>query len=124
MPRDRDALRRDVVDMRRRMLAGHANPTPLFDVKHDPGGMVDVEFAVQYLVLAHAHDHAELTRNARQHRAARASRPTSGLVPAPVAAAAAGAYRDYRRLQHQIRLTGAPHARVDAGRAGAIVAPR
>jgi glutamate-ammonia-ligase adenylyltransferase len=34
-------------------------------------------------------------------------------VPAPVALAAADAYREYRRLQHQIRLTGAPHARVD-----------
>ena len=31
------------------------NPTAAFDLKHDPGGMVDVEFAVQYLVLAHAH---------------------------------------------------------------------
>ena len=49
--------------MRRRMFAGHANPTTLFDVKHDPGGMVDVEFSVQYLVLAHAHDHDQLTRN-------------------------------------------------------------
>ena len=25
-----------------------------FDVKHSEGGMVDVEFVVQYLVLAHA----------------------------------------------------------------------
>ena len=35
-----------------------------------------------------------------------------GLVPAAMAAAAADAYREYRRLQHQIRLTGAAHARV------------
>ena len=34
-------------------------------------------------------------------------------MPAPIAAGAADAYREYRRLQHQIRLTGAPHARVD-----------
>ena len=51
--------------MRARMAAGASvNRTPLFDLKHDPGGMVDIEFAVQYLVLAHAHAHPELTRNA------------------------------------------------------------
>ncbi len=37
-----------------------------------------------------------------------------GLVPVPMAAAAADAYREYRRLQHQIRLTGRRDARVDA----------
>ena len=36
-----------------------------------------------------------------------------GLVPAAIAQRAADAYREYRRLQHQIRLTGAPQARVD-----------
>ena len=46
------------------MLAGHPNPSALFDLKHDAGGMVDVEFSVQYLVLANAHTHGVLTRNA------------------------------------------------------------
>ena len=36
-----------------------------------------------------------------------------GLVAAALAAQVADAYREYRRLQHQVRLTGAPHARVD-----------
>ena len=36
-----------------------------------------------------------------------------GLVPASLAREVADAYRDYRRLQHKVRLTGAPHARVD-----------
>jgi glutamate-ammonia-ligase adenylyltransferase len=36
-----------------------------------------------------------------------------GLIPVPLAHAAAGAYRDYRRQQHQVRLTGARQARVD-----------
>jgi glutamate-ammonia-ligase adenylyltransferase len=111
--------------MRRRMLAGHPNPTPLFDLKHDMGGMVDVEFAVQYLVLAHAHDHEVLTRNLGNIALLRIAGEL-GLVPVPMAAAAANAYRDYRRLQHQIRLTGAPHARVEpephADRRGAVTA--
>ena len=43
-----------------------------------------------------------------------------GLVPAPLAASVAAAYREYRRLQHQIRLQGALLARV----APAAQAPR
>jgi len=125
MPRDRGKLQSDVVDMRRRMLAGHPNPTALFDLKHDSGGMVDIEFSVQYLILAHAHDHDMLTRNAG-NIALLGVAGELGLVPAPIAMAAADAYREYRRLQHKIRLTGAPHARVDpelqAGRRAAVTA--
>jgi glutamate-ammonia-ligase adenylyltransferase len=122
-PRDRAALQTDVIEMRRRMAAGHPNRTALFDLKHDPGGMVDVEFAVQFLVLAHAHDHAQLTRNAGNIALLRMAGDLS-LVPASLAQAVADAYRDFRRLQHQIRLTGAPHARLEpdtqAGRRSAV----
>ena len=112
LPRDAAKLAADVVDMRARMAAGHANPTPDFDLKHDRGGMVDIEFVVQYLVLAHAHRHRELTRNAG-NIALLSIAAQAGLLPAGVASASADAYREYRRLQHQIRMTGAPHARVD-----------
>jgi [glutamine synthetase] adenylyltransferase / [glutamine synthetase]-adenylyl-L-tyrosine phosphorylase len=112
LPRDPAKLAADVVDMRGRMAAEHVNRTPLFDLKHDAGGMVDIEFVVQYLVLAHAHGHPELTRNAGNiallHIAA-----DVGLIGPALAQQAADAYREYRRLQHQIRLTGAPHARVE-----------
>src|SRR6185369_14236342 len=98
--------------MRRRMYAGHPNATPLFDLKHDEGGMVDIEFTVQCLVLGHAHEHATLTRNAGNiallHMAGEL-----GLVPDDLAREVADAYRDYRRLQHKVRLTGAAQARVD-----------
>ena len=53
----------EVQAMRSRMLAGHPNTSGLFDIKHDRGGIVDVEFIVQYLVLGFAHRHAELTGN-------------------------------------------------------------
>jgi glutamate-ammonia-ligase adenylyltransferase len=112
LARDPAKLAADVVEMRRKMLAGHPNPTPQFDLKHDPGGMVDIEFAVQYLVLAHAHAHPSLTRNAGNIALLHLCGEL-GLVPSDVAAAAADAYREYRRLQHQVRLTGAAHARVD-----------
>ena len=115
LPRDRAKLAADVVEMRRRMFDGHPNPGRQFDLKHDPGGMVDIEFAVQYLVLAHAPAHAALTRNAGNiallHMAG-----DLGLAPAGLAGAVADAYRDYRRQQHALRLAGARHARVEPER--------
>ncbi len=112
MARDATQLRAEIVAMRQRMYAGHANPTSLFDLKHDPGGMVDIEFTVQYLVLGNAHRHAALTRNAG-NIALLGMAADLELVPAPLAQAVADAYREYRRLQHQVRLTGAAQARVD-----------
>jgi glutamate-ammonia-ligase adenylyltransferase len=112
LARDPATLAVDVIEMRRKLWHGHPNPTPQFDLKHDPGGMVDVEFAVQYLVLAYAHDHAILTRNAG-NIALLGFCGELGLIAPATAAAAADAYREYRRLQHQIRLQGAAQARVD-----------
>jgi len=111
-PRDLARLAADVNEMRRKMAAGHPNRTALFDVKHDAGGMVDVEFAVQYLVLAHAHEHPSLTANLGNIALLRIAGDLA-LVPPELGLAAADAYREFRRLQHQVRLTGAPHARVE-----------
>jgi glutamate-ammonia-ligase adenylyltransferase len=112
--RDPVKLREDIVAMRRRMHTAHPNRSKLFDLKHDPGGMVDIEFAVQYLVLAHSHSRRELTRNAGNIALLKLSASLM-LVPVDIADAAADAYREYRRLQHQVRLQGAREARVDAG---------
>ena len=49
--------------MRERVDAGHPNRSKLFDLKHDRGGMVDIEFIVQYCVLLHAREDAEFVRN-------------------------------------------------------------
>jgi glutamate-ammonia-ligase adenylyltransferase len=105
-------LAADVVDMRRRMHAAHPNRSAQFDLKHDPGGMVDVEFSVQYLVLAHSRMHPSLTRNAG-NIALLALAADVGLVARHLAVEAADAYRAYRRLQHQVRLQGAREARVE-----------
>jgi [glutamine synthetase] adenylyltransferase / [glutamine synthetase]-adenylyl-L-tyrosine phosphorylase len=113
LPRDMAELRADVMTMRQRMYAAHPNRTMLFDLKHDRGGMVDIEFAVQFLVLAHAHAERELTRNVG-NIALLGMCAQVGLVPADLALAAAAAYREYRRLQHQVRLQGAHEARVEA----------
>lgn len=61
-PRDSLALCREVVDMREKMRAQLAPKAGEIDLKHSPGGLVDIEFLVQYLTLAHAADHPALTR--------------------------------------------------------------
>jgi len=111
MPRERDPLAADVIDMRRRMLEGHPNRSELFDLKHDRGGMVDVEFIVQFLVLAHSNAQPRLLGNlgniALLHIAGEL-----GLVDARLAAEVAGGYRTFRRMQHELRLNNATYARV------------
>jgi glutamate-ammonia-ligase adenylyltransferase len=112
LPREPAKLRAEVLEMRRKMRDGHPNPSALFDLKHDHGGLVDVEFAVQYLVLAHACDHPGLTANigniALLKRCAEL-----GLIAADTAQTAADAYRELRRMQHQAKLQGDETARVD-----------
>jgi glutamate-ammonia-ligase adenylyltransferase len=111
--RDREKLAAEVLAMRQKMHEGHPNRSGLFDLKHDRGAMIDIEFVVQYLVLAHARRHPELTGNlgniALLHMAG-----ALGLVPPDLATGVADAYREYRRLQHRLRLDGAQYARVPA----------
>ncbi len=114
MPRDMAKLAADVLDMRRRMLEGHPNKSGLFDLKHDRGGMVDVEFIVQYLVLAHAHPHPRLLGNLGNIALLRIAGEL-GLIDARLAAEVADGYRHFRKLQHELRLNNAPYARVPAG---------
>ncbi|MEJ2176088.1 MAG: bifunctional glutamine synthetase adenylyltransferase/deadenyltransferase, partial [bacterium] len=110
--RDPGALAKDVLEMREKMHAAHPNRSLLFDLKHDRGGMIDLEFIVQYLVLAHAHAHPELVGNLG-NIALLGMSGALGLIPAPLAARCQDAYRDFRRLQHALRLEGAQYARVE-----------
>lgn len=77
-PRERETLRETVVDMREKMRASLGTPVregadpDAFHTKHDRGGIVDIEFMVQYLMLAYSSEYPELTRwsdNIRQMEA-------------------------------------------------------
>ena len=111
-PREASTLRTEVIAMRARMLDGHPNRSGLFDLKHDRGGMVDIEFVVQTLVLGHAARVPALLDNAGNiallGRAAQA-----GLIDATLARRTADAYRRYRREQHALRLEDLEYARID-----------
>ena len=110
--RDLAKLREEVVAMRQKMIDAHASKSETeFGLKHDPGGIVDVEFIVQYLVLGHAHRHPELTGNLGNIALLRIAGDL-GLIDRQQAEAAGNAYREYRRLQHAKRLTATPKAHI------------
>ncbi len=111
MPRDPAALRSGILKMRNKMLDAHPNTSTLFDIKHDRGGIIDVEFIVQYLILMHAHSHEELTANSG-NLALLKTAAAHGLIDRGQAEAVHAAYRRFRQLQHQLRLAGDRYARI------------
>jgi glutamate-ammonia-ligase adenylyltransferase len=78
-------------------------PAGRFDVKHSEGGMVDAEFAVQYLVLLRAGERRELIPNVGNIALLQRAE-AAGLLPPGVGQQAAAAYRELRRIQHGARL--------------------
>ena len=106
-PRDLPSLLGEVRSMREKVRSAHAVRKGCFDVKHSPGGMMDVEFAVQALVLGHSGSHPELLDDVGNIALLRRAE-AAGLLPAGVGSAAADAYRDLRRAQHRARLDEQP----------------
>ncbi len=110
--RDGDSLAREIVAMREKVRLAHPVRGVVFDVKHSPGGMVDVEFVMQYLVLLHSRTHPELRANTGNINLLRRAE-AAGLLEPGMGEAAAQAYRELRQIQHQARLDEAP-TQVDA----------
>ena len=112
-PRDLEKLREDVLAMRQRMLDSHAsNSEERFDIKQDPGGLIDVEFIVQFLILGHAHTYERLCGNLG-NIALLGIAAELGLIPKELADPVRITYREYRRMQHAFRLDGISGARVE-----------
>ncbi|WP_430231198.1 bifunctional [glutamate--ammonia ligase]-adenylyl-L-tyrosine phosphorylase/[glutamate--ammonia-ligase] adenylyltransferase [Nitrosomonas communis] len=105
--RDLAQLRQDILMMREKMLDAHPNPTTLFDIKHDRGGIIDVEFIVQYLVLGYAHQYPQLTGNIGNIALLKLASEL-GLIPAETAQQVWTGYREFRRMQHRLRLNAGP----------------
>ncbi|QWD79522.1 bifunctional [glutamate--ammonia ligase]-adenylyl-L-tyrosine phosphorylase/[glutamate--ammonia-ligase] adenylyltransferase [Polynucleobacter sp. MWH-Spelu-300-X4] len=109
--RDKVALKQEILSMRQKVMDGHPNDSGQFDIKHDSGGMVDIEFIVQYLVLQFSHNHQKLLGN-WGNIALLLNAGEAGLIPNQMAQAVADAYRLYREYQHRIRLDGADKTRI------------
>ena len=104
LPRDSSALRDEVLQMRRRMRRELLQPDPsAFDLKQGVGGMVDIEFLVQYLVLLHSQHFAGLTEWTDNVRLLQTLSET-GVIHENTAHLLKHAYLIYRAVAHQLSL--------------------
>lgn len=101
VPRDRATLRTEIAAMREKMRAELDRPTPgHFHLKKGYGGITDIEFIVQFLLLAHAHQHPdiiEFTDNIRQLSAL----IRAGIVPETIGSGLISAYQSLRNATHR-----------------------
>lgn len=106
--RDRAGLLQEVREMRLKMRENLDKTQPgEFDLKQSPGGIVDIEFMVQYAILAWAHQYPDLVRftdNIRQLEGLAAS----GVMTQADADFLSDAYRAYRTRQHRLKLQALP----------------
>ena len=102
----RETLRNDVLEMRLRMRKELSRSGPNeFDIKQDAGGIGDIEFLVQYWVLAGAQAHPELltfTDNIRQLEGLAAV----GMINEETALWLKETYINYRTVLHHLSLEG------------------
>jgi glutamate-ammonia-ligase adenylyltransferase len=102
--RDLALLRNEVQAMRTRMHAAQSPHDPAqFNLKHDPGGMIDVEFMVQYAVLRWAHDHPGLIRH-RDNLSLLGALQERGCVEVAAASLLQAAYRHYLGAEQRLKL--------------------
>jgi glutamate-ammonia-ligase adenylyltransferase len=100
-PRDPEKLRTDVLQMRERMAQQHRGDS-IWDFKHRRGGLVDIDFIAQYLMLRHAAQHPDVLR--RNPSAALARLAETGLIDRAMAGRLIEAVNLWRQLQQMTRL--------------------
>jgi glutamate-ammonia-ligase adenylyltransferase len=117
--RDRRRLREEVRQMRERMRSEHLAAEPgVFDLRQDRGGIVDIEFLVQYLVLLESHRHPSLARWTDNVRLLQTLIQT-GILDEERAFMLREAYLIFRAKAHQLSLRQQP-ARVPEDRFAAL----
>ncbi len=105
-------LRKEILAMRQKIYQSHFNRTNLFDIKHDPGGMIDIEFMTQYLVLLHSKHFPQLTDNLGNINLLEMAGKYK-LIDSEKSKSVAQIYANYRSLQHKSRLLGNKESRVE-----------
>lgn len=111
-PRDEEKLKKDVVEMREKMRShlgtkGPSEKAQHFSLKQDAGGIVDIEFLVQYLVLSRAHQTPELSRWSDNIRIL-GCLEEAGILSADDAEQLIEAYKVYRSAGHRLTLQRLP----------------
>lgn len=110
--RDPVKLKAEVLSMRERMRHAQLKKSELFDLKQGLGGIIDVEFLVQYLVLLNAPKHAQLTANIGNIGLLKML-GSFEIIDAALAEKVAVAYRELRHRQHMLKLQGATQLGVE-----------
>jgi glutamate-ammonia-ligase adenylyltransferase len=114
----RDSLRKDVLEMRRRMRRELAQTdASRFDIKQDPGGIGDIEFLVQYWVLGAAAEHPELIAHSDNIRQLEGL-AVAGIVDSETARWLRETYINYRTILHHLSLEGGQRVVEAASHAG------
>jgi glutamate-ammonia-ligase adenylyltransferase len=107
-PRKKSKLQQEVVGMRDRMRKELLKPEAgMFDLKQDTGGMVDIEFLVQYLVLLKSYEYPELQKWTDNVRLIQTLIAT-GAIDEYTAHILKHAYLIYRAAAHQASLQENP----------------
>jgi [glutamine synthetase] adenylyltransferase / [glutamine synthetase]-adenylyl-L-tyrosine phosphorylase len=101
-PREREKLRQEIIEMRDKMRNEKKDRADQLDLKHTRGGIVDVEFIVQYLILAYSHEHPDFLKNLGNF-ALLMRAGALGILDEDIAAKVAKAYLAYREQQHLAR---------------------
>lgn len=120
LPHDDADLKQQVLDMRDRMKNVYRYVEGEFDLKKSLGGMIDIEFIVQYLILKHAHTYPVLLKNAGNVSILN-SCSKAGLIPEDLAKATGEAYLTLRKAQHAIRLQGVADAKVSEAQMSPVI---
>ncbi|MFZ2725290.1 MAG: bifunctional [glutamate--ammonia ligase]-adenylyl-L-tyrosine phosphorylase/[glutamate--ammonia-ligase] adenylyltransferase [Methylococcaceae bacterium] len=111
LPRDNEALKIEVREMRQKMRDAHAQDNAnneknhLFDLKHGIGGIADIEFMVQFGILAQSVNNEQLTRYTDNVRLIEALK-TQGFFSEHQAKQLTSAYCAYRDYGHKRVLQG------------------
>lgn len=103
----RSTLAQEVSAMRQRIRDQHKDTAPNFHLKHGAGGLIDIEFIVQYLLLNHAPEYPSLLQfsdNMRQLDALQ----QAGLLSAADTLTLQTAYREFRQQIHHLALQELP----------------
>jgi glutamate-ammonia-ligase adenylyltransferase len=106
LPRDKVALKIEVREMREKMRTALATKEDRkFDLKQSKGGIADIEFIVQYAILANACEHPSLSTYTDNVRLLE-SLSEQNIIPLATANALKHAYCFYRNLGHKQVLQG------------------
>jgi glutamate-ammonia-ligase adenylyltransferase len=115
--RELGSLKKDILNMRERMLEKHKADGEYFDLKQDRGGIIDIEFIVQYFVLAFSASEKALSQNIGNIGLLNLF-GEKGLIKPLTAKKLIDAYRLYRRLQHQLGLEAKLDGKVNYSEVG------